>query len=141
MTTPLMSITSDENAVTMSLTDHAITMKLSDATLNEIHAEIDADRDISAPGWAGNIARFVTGSVEKLLRSSIEYPLADISSLDYRDGALVFTYKKQHIVTFEDVNITVNGERKQALSSFRPEDARAFFARVCELLAQKRAQA
>lgn len=136
MAAPIITITSAENAVTMSLTGSAITMKLSDAVLAEVHSEIEADRDVSAPGWASALARFVTGSVEKLLRSSIEYPLADIDSIEYREGALAFTYKKQHLVTFEDVRISVNGTRKQALACFRPDDARAFFGKVCELLAR-----
>lgn len=136
MPTPLMTITSAENAVSLSLTEQAVTMRLSDHILDEIHHEIEADKDVAAPGWAGNLARFVTRSVEKMLRSSIEYPLTDISSIDYQHGTLVFTYHKQRLMTFEDVNITVNGARKQALSCFAPDDARAFFAKVCEVLAR-----
>ncbi|HEY7975338.1 MAG TPA: hypothetical protein VID72_08355 [Ktedonobacterales bacterium] len=136
MATPIMTITSAENAVAMTLTDAAITMKLSDAVLAEVHRDIEADKDMSAPGWAGNLARFVTGSVEKLLRSSIEYPLGDIASIDYRDGTLVFTYHKQHLMTFDDVSISAHGTRKKALACFSPDDARAFFAKVCELLAR-----
>lgn len=133
---PVLTITSAENAVTLALTNDAITMRLSDHVLAEAHREIEEDKDVSAPGWAGNLARFVTGSVEKLLRTSIEYPLTDIASIDYRNGTLVFTYRKMHMLTFEDVSITVNGVRKQALSCFAPDDARAFFAKVCELLAR-----
>jgi hypothetical protein len=136
MAAPVLAITSAENAVTLTLTNEAITMRLSDHVLAEAHREIEEDKDVSAPGWAGNLARFVTGSVEKLLRSSIEYPLSDIESVDYRDGKLVFTYRKMRMLTFEDVSITVNGARKQALSCFAPDDARAFFAKVCELLAR-----
>ena len=133
---PVLAITSAENAVTLTLTNETITMRLSDHVLAEAHREIEEDKDVSAPGWAGNLARFVTGSVEKLLRTSIEYPLADIAAIDYRDGTLVFTYRKMRMLTFEDVNITVNGVRKQALSCFAPDDARAFFAKVCEVLAR-----
>ncbi len=136
MSTPIMTITSAENAVSLTLTDQSITMRLSDHVLDEVHREIEEDKDVSAPGWAGNLARFVTSSVEKLLRTSIEYPLTDIASIDYRDGTLVFTYRKKHMLTFDDVKITVNGEQKQALACFAPDDARAFFAKVCELLAR-----
>ncbi len=136
MSTPIMTITSAENAVSLTLTDQSITMRLSDHVLDEVHREIEEDKDVSAPGWAGNLARFVTNSVEKLLRTSIEYPLTDIASIDYRDGTLVFTYRKKHVLTFDDVKIVVNGERKQALACFTPDDARAFFAKVCELLAR-----
>ena len=136
MLTPIMTITSTENAVSLTRTEQAITMRLSDEILDEAHREIEADKDVSAPGWVGDFARFVTGSVEKMLRSSIEYPLADIASIDYQNGTLAFTYRKKRILTFEDVQISVNGVRKQALSCFAPDDARAFFAKVCELLAR-----
>ncbi len=136
MSTPVMTITSVENAVSLTLTDQAVTMRLSNHILDEVHREIEMDKDVAAPGWAGNLARFVTGSVEKLLRSNIEYPLTDIASIDYRDGTLAFTYHKMRMLTFEDVNITVNGAQKQALSCFAPDDARVFFSKVCELLAR-----
>lgn len=136
MSTPIMTITSAENAVSLTLTEQAITMRLSDHVLEEARRDIEADKDVAAPGWVGNFARFVTGSVEKLLRTSIEYPLTDIASIDYQNGTLVFTYRKKHMLTFDAVNIVVNGERKQALACFAPDDARAFFAKVCELLAR-----
>lgn len=136
MAEPVLEITSAENAVTLTLTNEAISMRLSDHVLAQAHREIEEDKDVSAPGWAGNLARFVTGSVEKLLRSSIEYPLSDIESVDLRDGKLVFTYRKMRMLTFDDVNIVVKGKREKALESFSPEDARAFFAKVCELLAR-----
>ncbi len=136
MSTPIMTITSDENAVSLTLTDHIVTMKLSDNILDEVHREIEADKDVAAPGWVGNLARFVTGSVEKMLRTSIEYPLTDIASIDYQNGAIVFTYHKQRMMTFEDVNIMVNGTRKQALSCFAPDDAEAFVAKARELMAR-----
>ena len=136
MTAPVLTITSAEHAVTLTLTDEAISMKLSDHILDEVHREIADDTDVAAPGWAGNLARFVTGSVEKMLRSSIEYPLSDIASVDYQNGAIVFTYRKMRIMTFEDVNIIVNGKREQALASFSPENAQAFVAKTRELLAR-----
>jgi selenophosphate synthetase-related protein len=136
MTAPILTITSAKNAVTLTLTDEAVNMRLSDSILDEVHREIESDKDVSAPGWAGNLARFVTGSVEKMLRTSIEYSLSDIASVDYRDGAIVFTYRKQHMLTFEDVNIVDDSKRKQALACFSPEDAQAFVAKTRELLAR-----
>lgn len=136
MSTPVMTITSAENAVSLTLTDQAITMKLSDNILDEVHREIEADKDVAAPGWAGNLARFVTGSVEKMLRTNIEYPLTDIASVNYQNGAIVFTYHKQRMMTFEDVNIGMDGKRQPALASFNPDDAQAFVAKARELLAR-----
>ena len=111
-------------------------MQLSEATLAEAHNEIEDDKDVAAPGWAGNLARFVTGSVEKILRSSIEYPLADIASIADDNGTIVFTYHSQRIMTFEDVMIGTQGKRKQALASFKPDDAQAFVAKARELMAR-----
>ena len=136
MAAPILEITSAENAVTLTLTNAAISMRLSDQVLAEAHREIEEDKDVSAPGWAGNLARFVTDSVEKLLRTSIEYPLSDIESVDYRDGKLVFTYRKRRMLTFDDVSIVIKGKREKALETFSPEDSRAFFAKVCEVLAR-----
>ncbi len=51
MLTPIMTITSTENAVSLTLTEQAITMRLSDEILDEAHREIEADKDVSAPGW------------------------------------------------------------------------------------------
>src|SRR5579859_3911002 len=134
MTTPIMTITSAENAVSLTLTDQAVTMKLSDNILDEVHREIEADKDVAAPGWVGNLARFVTGSVEKMLRANIEYPLADIASVDYQHGAIVFTYHKHRMMTFEEVSIGLDGKRQPALASFNPDDAQAFVTRARELL-------
>ena len=136
MSTPIMTITSAENAVSLTLTDQTVTMKLSDHILDEVHREIEEDKDVASPGWAGNIARFVTGSVEKMLRTNIEYPLTDIASVDYQNGTIAFTYHKQRMMTFEDVNIGLDGKRKSALASFNPDDAQAFVAKARELLAR-----
>ncbi|HEX9037571.1 MAG TPA: hypothetical protein VF808_11340 [Ktedonobacterales bacterium] len=91
---------------------------------------------MSADGWAGNLARFVTRSVEKLLRSSIEYPLADITAISDDNGTITFSYRSQRILAFEDVMIGVSRSRKQALASFSPADAQAFVARAREVMGQ-----
>jgi hypothetical protein len=136
MADAIMTIETVGNEVSLSLSNVAITMRLSEATLAQAHQEIEDDPDVSAGGWAGNLARFVTGSVEKLLRSSIEYPLADITAISDDNGTITFHYRSQRILTFEDVMIGVPGKRKQALSSFSPTDAQAFVARARELMAR-----
>ena len=136
MADAIMTIHTTGGEVALSLSSVAITMRLSEATLAQAHQEIQDDPDVSAGGWAGNLARFVTGSVEKLLRSSIEYPLADIASIADDNGAITFSYRSQRILTFEDVMIGVPGKRTQALASFPPADAQAFVAKARELMAR-----
>lgn len=136
MADAIMTIHTTGDEVALSLSNVAITMRLSEATLAQAHQEIMDDPDVSGGGWAGNLARFVTGSVEKLLRSSIEYPLADIASIADDNGTITFTYRSQRILTFEDVMIGVPGKRTQALASFAPSDARTFVGRARELMAR-----
>ena len=134
MADAIMTIETVGNEVSLSLSNVAITMRLSEATLAQAHQEIADDPDTSAPGWAGQLARFVTGSVEKLLRSSIEYPLADITAITDESGTITFHYRSQRILTFEDVMIGVPGKRKQALAAFNPADAQAFVAKAHEVM-------
>ena len=136
MADAIMTIHTTGDEVALSLSSVAITMRLSEATLAQAHQEIADEPDISSPGWAGALARFVTGSVEKLLRSSIEYPLADLTSIADDNGTITFTYRSQRILTFEDVMIGVPGKRTQALASFAPADAQSFVGKARELMAR-----
>jgi hypothetical protein len=129
MAEPLLTITSTNGGVELVLTDSAVSMKLSDAVLqqaqHEMREDLQNDRDVQKGGLAGRFARFVTTAVDHLLHHTIEYPLKDIASVAYQDGGLVFTYHKKQLLSFETVNI----DGTPALKSFAEADARAFVER------------
>lgn len=134
MADSIMTIATTGNEVTLTLTNTAITMRLSEATLAEARKEIKDDPDVAAPGWVGAFARFVTGSVEKLIQSSIEYPLADITALSDDNGTIICTTRSHRVMTFADVMIGIPGKQRQALSAFAPADAQAFVAKAHEVM-------
>lgn len=136
MSEPLLTITSRENAVQLSLTNEQVRMTLSESVTREFHDDVRSDPDVQAPGLAGRFARFITGAVEKLLSSAIEYAVADIESVTMRDGALVFTYVKRHRPSFEDITIVLDGATVPALATFAPADAQAFAERFAALKGQ-----
>jgi hypothetical protein len=135
MSEALLTITSREDAVELSLTPTSVSMRLAKATLDEVRDELHAEPDRDAPGLAGRFARFVTDSVEKLVSKQIEYTLDDLSAIEYRDGRLVVTYRKRHLPTFDAVQVTVDGKSLPALAAFREDDARAFAQRFTEVKA------
>jgi hypothetical protein len=136
-TSEIMTITTTGNEVTLTLTNTAIIMRFTDKVRSEVHDEKANLEHDDSPGWAKALANFALGAAERFLQSSIEYPLADISSIEDRDGAIKFTYRSRRIKAFEDVVIGTEGHQKQALSSFSPADAAAFVAKARELIGAK----
>lgn len=136
MSEPVLTITSQEDAVELVLTSEGVHMKLSDAVLHEFRSDVQTDPDVQAPGLVGRFARMVTGAAEKLISSTIEYPLADIESVADHDGTLVFTYRKRRAFSFENVTITLNGARVPALAAFSPADAQTFAQQFAAVKAQ-----
>jgi hypothetical protein len=133
--TVLLTIKSDNNAVELTLSDAAVTMKLSEGLLQEVEGEMQRDlqhdSDVQKGGLAGRFAQFVTHAVDSMLHHTIQYSLADIKSVEYQNIGLVFTYNKKHALSFEQVNM---GD-KPALQSFAEADARAFAERFSQVKA------
>lgn len=136
MSEAVLTITSQEDAAELVLTQSSVRMKLSESVLREFRDEVAADPDVQSHGLAGRFARAVTGAVGALLSSYVEYPLYEIESLAYRDGALVFTYHKRHRPSFEDISFVLHGKRMSALAAFAPADAMTFVERFNELKTQ-----
>lgn len=134
MNDPILTITSRDNAVELTLTGDTVRMNLSEAVLRQAHDEMAADPDVRAPGLAGKFARAITGAVNKLISSTIEYPLYDIASVEDRAGTLVFTYLRRQRPSFEDIRIGEDG--RGALASFAPADAARFAAQFAALKAK-----
>lgn len=142
MSEPLLTIASQDGAVELQLTREQVRMKLSESVLEEYRSEVRSDPDVQASGLIGSFVRAVTGAVEKLISSSITYAIADIDSVAYRDGALVFTYRKRHMPTFDVVQISQDGDvngsgaRRSALAAFTPADAQEFVQRFTSVKEQ-----
>lgn len=138
MAETLLTITSTNNGVELALTDTSVSMKLSDAVLQqaqrEMRQDLQNDRDVQQGGLAARFAHFVTTAVEGILRHTLECPIRDIASVAYQDGGLVFTYDTKHAFSFETVSI----DGTPALKSFAEADARAFAQRFAEVKALQR---
>ena len=68
MSEALLTIPSAENAVELTLPQTSVSMRLAQATLDEVRDELHAEPDRDAPGLTGRFVRFVTDSVEKLVK-------------------------------------------------------------------------
>jgi len=137
MSEPILTIRSEKDAVELVLTETDVSMKLSESVLKEAQSEMNQDLqndpDVAKGGLAERFGHFIAHAVDKLLHQSIEYPLADIQSVEYRDGGLVFTYRKKHALSFETVNV----ESKPALKSFSAADAQAFVEKFDQVKSQQ----
>lgn len=133
MSQPILTIMSENNAVELILSDASVTMKLSESLLEEVRAEMRSEPEMRQDGFVGKFVRFVTSSVDKMISQTIEYPLADIASVDYANGALVFTYNKKHMLTFDAISVGAGKGRESVLSTFAEGDARAFVERFHEV--------
>ncbi|MGO8946573.1 MAG: hypothetical protein ACLQUY_02690 [Ktedonobacterales bacterium] len=133
MSEPILTIKSAQDAVELALTDASVTMKLSESVLNEAQSEmqrdLQRDSDVQKGGLAGRFSQFVAHAVDSLLHQTIEYDIADIKSVEYQDGGLVFSYNKKHAFSFETVSV----ENKPALKSFAEADARAFVQQFAQV--------
>jgi hypothetical protein len=128
----LLTIKSDSDAVELTLSDAAVTMKLSESLLQEVQNEMQqdaqSDPDVKKGGLAARFTQFVTHAVDSMLHQTITYALADIKSVAYQDGGLVFAYNNKHALSFEVVKVG----NKPALQSFTEADARAFVERFTQ---------
>lgn len=137
MSEPILTITSREDAVELILTQDTVTMKLSEAVLEQFRKEVADDPDVQAPGLLGKFVRAVTGFAGKMLNTTIAYPIYDIASVEDRAGTLVFTYLRRQRPSFEDINFMFDDKQKvSSLAAFAPADAAAFAARFAALKEQ-----
>lgn len=123
-----------DNAVTLALANDTVSMGLSDSTLNK--ARQDMAKDTGEKGMGGALSKLIQKTVSSALRSRIAYPVQDIESAKYENGAIVFTYRVKRQVTFDNVS----SDHHKALQSFAPADARRFVAAVDSAIADARGQ-
>ena len=122
MQTPVLTIENRDNVLSLTLTPTTVTMQATRALKEDFERERAGDADLERPGLGGRFARFVTGSVEKLLEQTISYNLDDIESATYDGQKIVFEYRDKHRLSFEEVRV----KNEPALASFSDEDSRRF---------------
>ncbi len=115
----------ESGAVKLGLTSDRVYFTVSDAVREHVDEEI-------ASGMKDNdsrIARSISGAVRRGVQSAmsidIDYPLADIRDVDYRDGELVFDFVNEGDERgLENIDI----DNEPITRSFTAEDAQAFVA-------------
>jgi hypothetical protein len=118
------AMTTEDGAVTMLLDGESVALQLSDQSMRKVRRELrkeENDDDDNPIGQALKAA--VLGTVRSLLDHSIECPVRDLRSADYRDGRLVLVANDGHRV-FGEISV----DHQDVLESFSDRDARAFVA-------------
>ena len=129
------AITTTNHMASLMLVDGKVAMQLTDRALRDIGRDMDQDaREEEDEGFlARTIANAVRNSVGSMLRRSIEYPVSEIESVEYRRGRLVFTTEDGEEI-FE--NVEVNDT--ELMEAFSPSDAQAFVREFRALKARTR---
>lgn len=130
-----LAITTTDDAAALVLTRSVVALQLTDRTLRKVNDEMsrDARRNENDGVLASMIAGAVRGTVGNMLRRSIEVPISELASVDYRNGRLVFvTEDGDHVFEHAEINDT------DLTASFAPADARAFVREFRALKARTR---
>ena len=115
-------IRTTEGTISLGLVNDTVFMGLTDSVLAVARADMARDTEETRNALAGTIERFVKGKVSSALHARLKYPLAELDSATYSDGAIKFAYRERRRMAFEDVS--QNGHK--ALQSFSPADAQRF---------------
>jgi len=130
-----LAITTTDDAAALVLTRSVVALQLTDRTLRKVNDEMRRDaRDDDNDGvLASMIAGAVRGTVGNMLRRSIEVPIRELASVEYRNGRLEFTTEDgERIFDRAEINGT------DLTASFSPADARAFVREFRALKARAR---
>jgi hypothetical protein len=117
-------ITTYDGNVDLGLDRDTVFMRLSDRVLTKARKGLDTQT--TADGFGAWIEKTVKGKVAEALQHRIAYPLDDIDDVRYEHGAIRFTYRDRHPLSFEELKI----DKRPVLESFTPDDARRFVAAV-----------
>ena len=108
-----MAITNRDQSVSLLLTDEVVAVQLTDRALAKVSTKDDATF----------LEELVASGVRLAIRKAVEYPIANIRSVEIRDGALVLTNDKNQPVFTE---VKVNGT--DVLRDFAVSDAARFMS-------------
>jgi hypothetical protein len=129
-----VAIRTTDGAIQLGLARDTVYMGLTDSVLTLARKDMARDTEETRNAIAGTIERFVKKSVSSALQTRLKYPLADLDSVTYRDGAIKFAYRDKRRMGFEDVS--QNGHK--ALQSFTPDDAQHFVSVVNSAIRESR---
>lgn len=128
------AITTTNHMASLMLVDGKVAMQLTDRALRDINRDMEQEAREEDEGFlARTIANAVRSSVGSMLRRSIEVPVSEIESVEYRRGRLVFTTEDGDEI-FE--NVEVNDT--DLMEAFSPSDAQAFVREFRALKARTR---
>jgi hypothetical protein len=127
------AITTTDDVASLLLTRRVLALQLTDHGLGRIGREMDDDDDDDG-GFIGRfVASVVKSSVRSILRRSLEIPIDDVRSVDYRNGRLVITTEDDDRV-FDQVEI----DDTEVMESFSRRDAEEFVRQFRALKARSR---
>ena len=117
------SMTTTDDVASLLLTRRVVALQLTEHALADIGREIDEDDDNDGDdGFIGRmVASVVKSSVRTILRRSLEIPIDDVRSVDYRGGRLVITTEDGDRV-FDQVEVNDT----EVMESFSRRDAEEF---------------
>lgn len=115
-------IRTTDGTINLGLVRDTVFMGLTDSVLVAARTDMARDTEETKSAFAGTIERFVKKRVASALQTRLQYPLADLDSATYQDGAIKFAYRNRRHMGFE--NVSPHG--RSALQSFSPTDARQF---------------
>ena len=106
-----LAIQSRDGSTVLMLTDGVVAMQLTDKVIDEVEPDEDANF----------LEELLSAGVRIAVGKSVEYPVASIRGIDYRDGALRITNDRNEPVF---TNVKVNGT--EILRNFARADAERF---------------
>ena len=117
-----MVIRTTDGTMNLGLARDTVFIGLTDSVLAAAREDMARDTEETSSKIGRVIEKLVKKSVSSALQTKLKYPLADLDSATYSDGAIKFAYRNRRRMAFEDVK--QNGHR--ALNSFDSTDAQQF---------------
>ncbi|SOD01745.1 hypothetical protein SAMN05216486_10140 [bacterium JGI 053] len=128
------AITTTNDVASLLLTRRVVALQLTERALGRIGREMDDEDDADDGGFIGRfVASVVKSSVRTVLRRSLEIPIDDVRSVDYRNGTLVITTEDDDRV-FDQVEV----DDTDVMESFSRRDAEEFVRQFRALKAKSR---
>lgn len=128
-----IAITTRDDMVALLLTPDVVTMQLTDGGLRQVRRDMREDEDEADGFFAEMVRAAVRGTVETMLKRSVEYPVDELRDVSYRGGRLAFTGMDGEPV-FESVNVNDT----EVMEGFSDADARAFVREFRRVKAARR---
>jgi hypothetical protein len=128
------AITTTDDVASLLLTGRVVALQLTEHGLGRIDQEMEEDDDDGDGGFIGRfVASVVKSSVRTVLRRSLQIPIEDVRSVDFRGGRLVITTEDGDRV-FDQVEVNDT----EVMESFSRRDAEEFVRQFRALKARSR---